>query len=506
MHAHWRTQRPAPSTVHEPALAFVLALTRTPASILAMVALKPLLVRLARRPWRVALPGLVVLLVLLTLSRRTPHGHAPVHRAKTKSFFPPLEATAAHGVEVDYCRNFPTSQLVDVQVVLKVASSEAAATRAHLSTVTSCIPNLLLAGDSDERMGDRKIVDILAELPASYADDCPDFAGYVAHKQAHGDGAAARAFKLDRFKYLPMIDHAYAANPRAKWYVLLESDVYVVWDTLFRLLSQLDPAVPHYLGAPHKGSDGRWFAYAGAGIVLSQGLMRQLIPTKPLTASTATLDIPSASRLGTRFEAWVKEEQRGDAVLAYAIHNATGHRLQALYPTFASDKLKDVTTTRDRWCMPLLSLHQLKPEQMEDLWKWERTRPYNTKPFTYSSLLSYTHSFLSQGPSREWWDNLSTAPVPNDRPAHRNAGSCGSECAADPNCLQWSYSQTVCRHADYIKLGDAVDRENGGQGEFVSGWDTDKLRGLGFGVENKNGQREFYEGCVEATWLTPQTL
>lgn len=62
----------------------------------------------------------------------------------------------------------------------------------------------------------------------------------------------------------------------------------------------------------------------------------------------------------------------------------------------------------------------------------------------------------------------------------------------------------MCRHADYIKLGDAVDRENGGQGEFVSGWETNKLRSMGFGVEGSNGQREFYEGCVEATWLSPQ--
>jgi hypothetical protein len=87
--------------------------------------------------------------------------------------------------------------------------------------------------------------------------------------------------------------------------------------------------------------------------------------------------------------------------------------------------------------------------------------------------------------------------VPNDHPAHRNAASCGSECAADPNCLQWSFSQTVCRH------GNSVDRENGGQGEFVSGWDTGTLRKLGFGVEGEKGNRLFYEGCDQATWLTP---
>lgn len=121
----------------------------------------------------------------------------------------------------------------------------------------------------------------------------------------------------------------------------------------------------------------------------------------------------------------------------------------------------------------------------------------------YSSLLAYTHTFLGAHPpqsSREWWDNLSEAPVPNDRPAHRNAGSCGSECSNDGNCLQWSYSQTVCRFASYVKLGNAVDRENGGQGEFTSGWELRKLGELGF----KTGEEgDINDTCEEAMWLTP---
>ncbi|EDU42810.1 glycosyltransferase family 31 protein [Pyrenophora tritici-repentis] len=467
--------------------------------------LKTLAGRLARRPWRFVFPGLLLFFFAYTLShRKAPHAQAPVHKAKTKSFFPPLETKAANSIELDYCQNFPVKLLQEVQVVLKVASDGASETKAHLSTVSSCITNLIIVGDREERLGDRQVIDILAELPKSYAKDSPDFQAYLDQKKAHEGGETVkeqqRSFKLDRFKYLPMVDKAYMSNPTAKWFVFIESDVYIFWDTLFRLLSLLDPAQPHYIGEAHKGSEGRHFAYGGAGIIISQGLIKQLIPAK----SPGSTEIPRENRLSVRFESWVKEDQRGDAVLAYAIQNTTGHKLEAMYPTFASDKLKDVTTTRDKWCVPMLTLHQIKPQQMEDLWKWERTRPYNTKPFTYSSFLSYTHGFLAQGPSREWWDNLSTAPVPNDRPAHRNAGSCGSECAADSNCLQWSYSQTVCRHADYIKLGDAVDRENGGQGEFVSGWDTGKLRSMGFGVEGENGQREFYEGCIEATWLIPQ--
>ncbi|KAF1918546.1 hypothetical protein BDU57DRAFT_446211 [Ampelomyces quisqualis] len=463
--------------------------------------------RLARRPWRFLFPALLLFFFVYSLSRRRaprPGDPPPVHKTKTKSFFPPLETKSANSIELDYCQNFPTHLLDEVQVVLKVSSSETSATKAHLGSVTSCITNLIIVGDREERLGDRRVLDILAELPKSYEVNNLDFQAYLDQKRAHVEGETVkesqRSFKLDRFKYLPMVDKAYTTNPKAKWFVFLESDVYFFWDTLFRLLSQLESSEPHYLGEPHKGSDGRYFAYGGAGFVLSQGLMKKLIPPSP--KMSAAVQVPRENRLSHRFEDWIKEEQRGDAVLSYAIQNATGIKLAAMHPTFSSYQLKDVKTTRERWCYPLLSLHQLKPEQMENLWKWERTRQYNLKPFTYSSLLSYTHSFLSQGPSREWWDNLSTAPVPNDRPAHRNTQSCGSECANDPNCLQWSFSQTVCRHADFIKLGNSVDRENGGQGDFVSGWDTGALRKLGFGVEGDHGEQLFYEGCDQATWLT----
>ncbi|KAJ4366733.1 hypothetical protein N0V95_000062 [Ascochyta clinopodiicola] len=471
-----------------------------------MATLNVLASRLARRPGRILFLVVVLFFFAYTLKGRRQAAPPPVHKAKTKSFFPPLEQKSANSIELDYCQNFPKDLLSEVQVVLKVAAGETAVNKAHLNTVTSCITNLIIVGEAEERLGDRQVIDILAELPKSYEVNNLDFQAYINHKKAHSEGEtiqeSQRSFKLDRFKYLPMVDRAYTSKPNAKWYVFLESDVYFFWDTLFRLLSQLDPTEPHYLGAPHKGSEGRWFAYGGAGIVMSNGLMKQLIPAK----TPGSTEVPRENRLSVRFESWVKEEARGDAVLSYAIQNATGHRMEALDPTFTSDELRRITTYRDRWCVPLLSLHQLSPDQMEDLWKWERTRPYNLKPFTYSSLLSYTHSFLAQGPSREWWDNLSEAPVPNDRPAHRNAGMCGSECHNDPNCLQWSFSQTVCRHSSYIKLGDAVNKENGGQGEFVSGWDTETFRTLGFGVSNERGERQFYEGCDEATWLSPRTL
>jgi hypothetical protein len=379
--------------------------------------------RLARRPWRVLFPALLLLLFIYTLTgRKSHHGDAqPVHKAKTKSFFPPLEAKSANSIELDYCQNFPAHLLDEIQVVLKVSSSDSSATKAHLSTVTSCISNLLIVSDREDRLGDRRVIDILAELPKSYEVNNLDFQAYVDQKKAHIEGETVkesqRSFKLDRFKYLPMVDKAYTTKPKAKWFVFLESDVYFFWDTLFRLLSQLDSSSQHYLGEPHKGSDGRYFAYGGAGFVISQGLMKKLIPPK----TSGALDIPRESRLSHRYEDWVKEEQRGDAVLSYAIQNATGVKLAALHPTFSSYQLKDIKTTRDRWCYPLLSLHQLKPEQMENLWKWERTRQYNTVSSALALLIDMRSTLTApRNPSRT--HHSSRTRIPSSPRAPRASG------------------------------------------------------------------------------------
>jgi hypothetical protein len=441
---------------------------------------------------------MLIIAFTLTLShtgqRRPPSQQSPYYQKKTKSFFPPLKRP---GVDPDYCENFPTSKLEDIQVVLKTGAGERNKTKAHLSTVTSCINNLLIVSDHEDQIGDHHVTDILAELPASYAENNTDFQAYLDHKKAHGEGDNvdySQGWKLDRFKFLPMVDKAYETNPKAKWYVFLESDIYIIWDTLFRLLDQLNPDELHYMGAPAPASKSRDsnIAYGGAGFVLSQGLMKKLLPAKPSGGF---------ERLGDRYQEKVKNDCCGDSVLAYAILNQTESRLEALYPTFSGEDLKQIKVNKDRWCVPLLTLHRVAPEEIEKLWRWERTRPYNTKPFVYSNLLAYTHPHLKKGAVRQWWDNLSEKPVPNDRPAHRNAGSCGSECANDANCLQWSYSQTVCRFANYIKIGNPVDENNGGQGEFVSGWELGKMAQLGFKVDDNS---DIHDTCQEATWLTPQ--
>lgn len=345
--------------------------------VAAMAILRTLLLRLSRRPVRVLFAGLLFVFFVLSLSRRRHPAPPPsqYYQRKTNSFFPPLKSKA--GVDPNYCENFPNHLLQDYQIVLKTGSGDGPKVKAHLNTVTSCISNLLIVSDHEDKIGDRQVVDILAELPPSYAEDNADFKAYADHKKAHAEGDTVNysqaGWKLDRFKFLPMVDKAYAINPKAKWFVFLESDVYFFWDTLFRLLDQLDSTEPHYFGSPTKGANDRWYAYGGGGIVMSQGLMKLLNPTKPAPGSGDAHD----TRLSVRYEDWIKQDCCGDAVLGFAIYNATGVKVEGLHPTFGSESLKEMSVDRDRWCIPLLSIHRMQPEEMNSLWKWERTRPYN---------------------------------------------------------------------------------------------------------------------------------
>lgn len=294
-----------------------------------------------------------------------------------KPFFPPLQKGSPATDLIDnqtlsspsaLCANFPSHLLDEIQVVIKTGVSEKTETQAMLATFAACIPNVLIFSDAEEYIDGHHIIDILSDLPPSYAIDNPDWVTYTAQHHALAEGRAVPkthdAWKLDRFKFLPMVDKAFRLAPDARWYVFIEADVYYFWDTLFRLLDPLDAEERHYLGVPTAGSHRRWFAYGGGGIVLSRGLVRDLLQG-------------GKQQLSAKYEKWVRKDCCGDAVLAYVILKELGNKLEALYPIFSGEALEGLAVTREKWCIPLLGLHRVSPQQMEELWIWERSREYD---------------------------------------------------------------------------------------------------------------------------------
>ncbi|KAH8886303.1 hypothetical protein GQ53DRAFT_346151 [Thozetella sp. PMI_491] len=432
----------------------------------------------------------------------------------TESMFPPRMENAPSRAQEndDLCKGFPTHLLDSVQVVLKTGIGESAKTRASLNSVNSCITNIKIVSDAAEVFPEKNVIvrDILADLDGdAYAIENPDWDAYAPQKQQQTK--SKEGWRLDRFKFLPMLERAFReAAPQVDWFVFIETDIYFFWDTLFRMLSQLDPNQEHFLGAPAAGYGGLFFAYGGAGFVLSRALLSRFVTgSGDRDNESKPVALPSVE-----FMDLVKGDCCGDSVLGYAIANRTGKRLEALFPIFSGSEVRELRAGADNWCVPLLGLHRVQPDQMRQLWEWERTRPYNEDPIYFSTFLYYTHAFLrengtsnrgaeaSKSSTREFWDNYSSLEQPKGSTAHKSAEACRAACAADrrrDGCTQWSFTtaenEAMCRFGTGVHLGAATPDKN-----IVSGWNVQRMRKMGFDTDP---QRGYSTSCSGATWLRP---
>ena len=416
--------------------------------------------------------------------------HPKTYNDSTLPIFPPI-IESPDGGQSDLCSNFPQQWLERVQVVLKTGVGQSEKNEAHLTSVTSCIRNLIVFSDIAERRGSHDFLDILAGLPAPYLEN-PDFSAYHKQQNAYESGgkieSSTDGWKLDRFKFLPMVNAAHDMRPNASWYVFLEADVYIFWDNLFRLLDQFNAQDSHYFGSAAPGSHGRWFAYGGAGIVLSEGLMKSLVE--------------DGTKLSEKYQEWTLDDCCGDAVLGYVILDKTGVKLKDLYPMFSGDYLEDLGISKQRWCNPLISLHRMSVDSLRSLWLWERTRraqevdylvrlrsrlTVRQRPLVYSDILEYRQSYLQNTSSRDFWDNLSADVFHN---ASYSFSACAEACEKNKTCLQYSYTTNECRLWPYIVHGHEVSNKDV---EFTSGWNRERISQLGLNSS----------GCETGKWTRP---
>lgn len=416
---------------------------------------------------------------------------ADVKLSKDRSYFPATPELCRNGSRAaDLCSSFPRGSLANVQVTVKTGIGERHSLEALLSSHGSCISSLLVVSDSTDQVHGQHVHDILGDLPSSYAQNNSDWSAYEAQRQTSAAGnevaKSVEGWKLDRFKFLPMIEHAYAQNPNAEWYIFIETDTYVFWDVLFRVLEKVDPYERHYLGTAVAGAHDRWFAYGGAAIALSQGLLRDL-----------TLE--GDQRLSVRYEWMAREDCCGDAVLAYVFYAELGVRIGNMYPTFSGEEPQWAWVSKENWCTPLLSLHHINTEALSSLWHWERCQLSTElgRPITFAALLAWGLPAAGTDGSltKSQWDNGADIQQLENSPTHGSSIKCFQTCESDPNCLQASYQKGTCRFADRLRIGQGV-----GEGSEAF-WDASKLQQLGW----KPGQ-DALGSCAEAKWLLPKIM
>ncbi|KAI1988294.1 hypothetical protein LOZ54_003277 [Ophidiomyces ophidiicola] len=310
----------------------------------------------------------------------------------------------------------------------------------HLETTLRCVPHYAVFSDFEEEIAGVRTHDVLRSLSDEVKNHDPDFELYNRVQQSGRDGLKPSDFmvddisgpsgkpnnpgwKLDKWKFLPMIDEALALRPEAKWYLFMEADTYMVLPNVGHWLQQFDHTKPYYLGTQMMLGD-LVFAYGGAGFFLSNAAMRQFSEYR--STRLAELDKFTASQ-------WA-----GDAVA----HAANCENLGA----------------RPLWETVVLSSAFIPPHDCR------RYRYHNTdSPLLHSNVFN---ELILPGLSseRDNWDNFS-----KDNQDASSQEDCKQKCVSDSTCLQYSFRLGKCFTAKTAHKGAAKEG-------FKSGWVADRIR------------------------------
>ncbi|KAF2174892.1 glycosyltransferase family 31 protein [Zopfia rhizophila CBS 207.26] len=430
-------------------------------------------------------------------------------RTSSPSFFLRYSKPEALPREEIFCSQ---SELADdVLVVLRTGATESREKLpVHFRTTLRCVPNFVLFSDWDEEIEGHAVHDVLDVVSEGVRNEHEDFRLYH-HLQRHGrkglegqrvitaqSGSSKGDYlntdndgwKLDKWKFLPMIDKAYQTLPTAKWYVFIESDTYLVWNNLLEYLSNFDASKPYYIGKHLYISDVE-FGYGGAGFVLSNPAMRKVSEHRSVRIRD--------------YEDFTATHWVGDCALGKVLEDVKVP-LHRAFPHMQSDSpstMDPKTTKMDRgvWCYPAVTYHHVSPSEIEELWRFEQDWFKR-----HDVLLRHRDIFMEHVRPRlraslSAWDNMSADKEYNERDhsdvldktereAWRSFENCHDVCESKRECLQFSYQERRCSISYTFRLGYSTPK-----GKVRSGWMTDRVDDLFLELESKCGIRD---------WFSPQ--
>ncbi|KAF2000649.1 glycosyltransferase family 31 protein [Amniculicola lignicola CBS 123094] len=366
------------------------------------------------------------------------------------------------------CSPFKNSAMKDVTIVLKFGAAEVdGALPAYLERLSACKPNLLLFSDRKDKIQDYDIVDVLANLRPEYKYDNPDFDVYDRlQNEDRSSGKSADGWKLDKYKFLPMMEIAAHMRPQSQWFVFIELDTYVNWDNMYRFLTHFSPSQSHYFGSPIWPKKKTVFAHGGSGFVLSRGAMNRVVARGRMFAENQK--DPGTHLFGKD----VRRECCGDELLAKVLKECSV-TIRGYWPMFNGEKPSTVRFNAEQWCEGILTMHHLNGGDFADMHRWEENRQQPKKPLTFEELFTYIESSL--GSKVDDWSNMSedvTLRRPNA--ATKSFEACFGACLRDSKCIQYEYSGDICRLGHVMRLGHK-ESPIGAQ-KWASGWVKDRIQ------------------------------
>lgn len=331
------------------------------------------------RSWIFVVSPFLGLLLLYYLFKASPDAYvesSPIieeHKDATSS--PPSTSTPSPHRE-SHCHFLQGME--DIFVVLKTGATEVQQKLPiHLETTLRCLPSYAVFSDYEEEIAGVRTHDTLRNIRNETKMTQPDFRIYNRLSTEGRQGLLAAdwtddvngpfgkpdkpGWRLDRWKFVPMVDEALELRPNAKWYVFLEGDTYMVWPNLLAWLSRFDATKPYYIGSPMQIGDVI-FAYSGSGIILSKPAMQKI--SRQHARSPKEIDEYTANN-------W-----SGDCVLGKILRDV-GVPLVWSWPMQLTSRVWETDHFaegygRRPWCYPVISYHQMEPRDIHDFYDFEQ--------------------------------------------------------------------------------------------------------------------------------------
>lgn len=236
--------------------------------------------------------------------------------------------------------------------------------------------NTIIYSDVPDVIGSHQLVDVLANTTSRAVLESPDFQPYLLQedfdaKQGWIEGDIAGpigGWKLDKYKFLPLINHAGHSQPDAKWYIYMEDDAFIFLPNLLHHLATFDWKDAWYIGSLAV-KHGEIFAHGGAGFALSRGAWEKTFGTH--------------SDIIEKYENFTEAHGCGDHVLGhvlkdYGVPFGETHEAEQFTFGFNPESYWNMWYGQANWCKPIFSMHHMhlkdisRSYNMEKAWNFTK--------------------------------------------------------------------------------------------------------------------------------------
>lgn len=373
-------------------------------------------------------------------------------------------AAEPHDGQPDCARFSPAA---DMLVVVKTGATEIhQKLPIHFSTTLRCIPHFVIYSDMAEEFEGHQVYDVLDAVSSDTKMKNDDFVLYreLQEYRTSGrnisdliDGNHKKAWNLDKWKFIPMMEKALQDRPSAKWFYFIETDTAVVWDNLFAYIAKFDPEKSWYIGGPSWLGDVE-FAHGGTGFVLSNQAVR--------------LMAEKWKKEQTEIEKVITEHYAGDMILAKVL-KTMDIGLEKSWPIFQGETPDTLDYSSHHWCYPVASYHHVNNKWIQAISDFQEEwalSAHGKEPLRHRDAFE---KFVQPNlqPERQRWDNICNDEKVVDP---STADACRESCKGDSECVQWFFAPGKCKTGKVVRLGSSTEEDQYSL-EIVSGWMLDRI-------------------------------